>query len=475
MSEYSSQEAGVLLRVLQFEEVTKGRTTEPAALEALEQERARLKSKVPEYFVQQRPHLRSLIEVMGNVFAESDGMESRWTSTVDSMEQNRQQNLGKLHEGLKDPSQTFLSLVSQICEEERVFIEALRGLEAPQRYGLVVRALRQLRYFNNYLRNNYKDLVNAIRPLQEMQRAATSFLEQLLEGASRLHATREAAARTALSTAASNLRALASKAGGSGGPSLATSGADEASRQIDATLQTLTQAAQELRALATEVDRSLATLRTAQGNEQKNVHPIFRGLRSQTESYLNPTPPDRAEKLLDSCEEQATIQADRLKVTASREDLNKLSGDLLKKADDVIGKIKSAYDELKSEHSGRFFGSLSDATGEELLCTKAWAERWTKMSGYPAAYAGMRDRAKQLFEADLLGAYDELIRAVKAQKPDGEAVATALGQKRRDLESRLDTCKQELSAALEAVTKLLGGSELSGLYQRSEMKSSLGG
>ncbi len=446
--------------------------------DGLIQEHLACTKRVEEYFKLRGPYFASLLEAMDGLLARSSGAESRWKGAIDAMEQNRSAILGKLLDGFPRPSKMFQHIQGQLAEEQRQFIDAIRGLDAPRRFGALPSMLAVLEDFGQLLRANYRDMLIAMRSVHDRQQASVDQIASRLDGASRQYAQREASVRAELSGAASKLRELVGKA--STDLSAVRGGAAEAWSRLDASLKAhVSSTVGECRALADEWSAHLSTLRASQASELR-VLSVFRTHRQQAESYLGTPPPERAAGLIKDCHDGIGGQAGKLKSRGAREDYNELGGELLAKADAVKNKVGSAYDTFKSDHGGRFFGGLNDRTREDLTCKKTWAEWWRRLSERrkAAAYGEAGDRAKNLIGTDLLDAYDAILRAVQAQKqgqpyPERDALVEELRKHRSDLGSWKSSCESELASALMAVSALLASSELAALYQRSEVESSL--
>ncbi len=468
-------------------------------------EREVVAKQVPAYFEQRKPYFSTLLEAMDGILSGSDGSESRWNAAIDSMDQLRQTILGKMLEGFQKPSDAFKELQGRVYEEERVFIEGLRKIEAPKRFGEIAKLSKTLTEFGNLLRGNYKDLLEKLSSINELQETQTSQLLNTLADTSKQHGQRDAETGAALFTAAAKLDKLADGIGKSDGVALARAAELEIWNGIDASIGALDATVKECRWLVDEMDRDMSMLRSAQDREVRGIHPIFLDLRRQATSFVNPTPSERADRLRSDCE-RAIADAGGSMTAGARLDLNELGGELLEKADDVVSKIKSAYDTFKDENRGRFFDSLSDKTLEEMLKKSVWARRWDRIEvkKIPSNYATMGDRAAKFFDVDLLKAYDGLIKVLELRKEkeaplkEGDAVTTSsedpsvasslknmvpneevlsllslLNQRKDGLDSRIGRCKDDLTGALDKVFARVSSSDLKNLYLRSDVESSL--
>lgn len=514
MGTYSQHAAEALALVLQFQKSTIWNTSVTLTpgmedlVEAEARERATCAREVPLYFEQRKPLFATLLEAMDGILAGRDGAEDRWKNALEAMEQNRQNVLGKLLSGFSKPSEAFKNLQGRIYEEERAFIEGLRGLEAPRRFGELAKLAKQLDEFSVLLRNNYKDLLDKLKSIGELQQAQVTELLVLLADTSKLHGKRDADAGGDIYSAASNLSRVAAEAriGDELAPKRELE--DKVWRSIDAALSSLELTVRECGWLVGEAEKNMSLLRAAQSSETGNIHPIFRNLRRQTAAFVSPSPSERAERLTKECESAIADQAGKSSLTkGASDDLKELGGELLKKADEVVSRIDSVYGKFEDENRGRFFEDVSGATREEMLAKQKWAERWDRIDRLKlsATYTTQRERATRFFDVDLLRAYEELLRALapRSQKlvprdpsdpvttassdpsassalgnkyvpdPEGQALLRVIGEHRDNLRPRIERCRESLGNALERVLTLLGKEELRNLYLRGAVETSL--
>src|SRR5262249_3140689 len=161
---------------------------------------------------------------------------SRWNAALDAMEQNRQSVLGGMMNGFNTPSKLFKVIEGQLYEEERAFIEGLRALRAPMRYGTIAKMLQVLQTFDKLLRDNYKDLLYKLASINSLQETETGRLLSTVAETSKAIFKREADAIPAFTTAVGKLKAFIGDLSRDDGISLVRSAEAEVWNSIDRTL-----------------------------------------------------------------------------------------------------------------------------------------------------------------------------------------------------------------------------------------------
>lgn len=484
MSEYTARANEVFAEVLQFVRRSSARPADSMAATAAADsstEHAAFNQKTIEYFERRKQRFKELFEQMDPIRSGTENGMSRWRTPLDGLLSDRQSTLGAILGAIgTKPSQEALDLHWKIYEGELIFVEGLRDAPAAERWERMGKVRIQLMETTNNLNICWKDLLDKLRSIDEMQARLSSDVLDLVANTKRELGAKDVTTGERLYGAVSYLKSAKDYAAGKDSLDRAASEAETGFQQIDQALNLLADAVRVWRYFTATLAQNKSLLSAAQRAEIE-LHKIFWKIRNDTIYYLRDPPKERANYLLEESRQILSALASKFgsKSAGLAADMTDLGGALIQIAD----KTRVSVEELSKIldlHRGRFFDSLSGETLEALLRLSAWETRRSRIDqqDFVSSAKFLLERARRFCDVDLAAPYRDLTAALAARNFPETAqrrddVVRQLGARWDNLQNQISRMKDEAGRAIQEAIDAAGNEELRELHQRRTIESQL--
>jgi hypothetical protein len=482
MTDYLKRPAEVFDLILQFARSTSALPVDPLASTSFTQydaERASFNTRVTEYFQRRKERLDALLEKMDGIRSGTENGPSLWRGPLDSLASDRESTLGAILKGISGtPSKQATELHWKLYEEERKFIEGLRDVPVAERWERIGKLRIQLMDTVKNLDIRWKDLLDKLKSVDEMQSRLSSDVLTLISDAKKDLGRKDVDTAGELLTAVDRLQRAATQAANKDGLEQARSLANEAFANIDQALAYFVDATRIWRFFSSTLIQNAKLLEAAQRAEM-DLHRIFAGIRRETIEYLRSPPKDQAEYLIKESQSLLGDLGSKMPTQPMGADLTDLGEELVKRANKTVETI-AEFTKVLDGHKGRFFDSLSSDTFDVLMRRSEWDTRRDRIEQQrmPETIKFLLGRAKNFCEVDIAKPCEALIKAladrnVPEQASKRDEVLDGIRQRWERTQREIDSATRDAVRAIEDAKLLFDSPDVPDLHLRKAVERNL--